>query len=116
MTHFLLQLSKTYPWFRHIVIVGVVFLFALFIRVYLLSSVPAHLSWDEASIGYNAYSILESGIDETGKTFPLVFEAFGVQKLPGYIYLSVPFVKLFGLNELSVRLPSALFGALGVIH
>ncbi|HLD11283.1 MAG TPA: hypothetical protein VJB91_00015, partial [Patescibacteria group bacterium] len=32
-----------------------------------------------------------------------------------YIYLSVPFVKRFGLNELSVRLPSALFGALGVI-
>jgi len=31
------------------------------------------LNWDEVSHGYNAYSILKTGKDEWGKTFPLIF-------------------------------------------
>lgn len=75
---------------------------------------PPSLNWDETSLGYNAYSILQTGRDEWGRRLPLTFEAFGDYKLPGYIYITVPFVALLGLNEWAVRLPSMIAGVLSV--
>lgn len=87
---------------------------ASFLRLYRLDSVPPGVNQDEASIGYTAYSILHTGKDEYGRLFPLSFQSFGDWKLPIYIYIVVPFVKFLGLNELAVRLPSALFGIASV--
>jgi 4-amino-4-deoxy-L-arabinose transferase-like glycosyltransferase len=70
------------------------------------------LLWDEASIGYNAYSILKTGRDEYGQTLPLIFKSFGDFKPGLFIYLTVPLVALFGLNPLSTRLPSVILGSL----
>ena len=70
------------------------------------------LLWDEASIGYNAYSILQTGRDEYGKLFPIIFKSFGDYKPGIYVYLTIPFVTIFGLTELSVRLPSIILGSL----
>lgn len=93
-----------------------IILLAAFLRIFLLDFAPPHLNWDEVSHGYNAYSILKTGKDEWGEFFPLTsFRAFGDYKLPLYIYLTVPLVALFGLNEWAVRLPSALAGVGAVI-
>src|SRR5690606_11438764 len=59
-------------------------------------------------------SILKTGKDEWGVTFPLIFRAFGDYKLPLYIYLTVIPVALFGLNAISVRLVSVLAGTLAI--
>lgn len=83
---------------------------ALTIRFYRLTEIPPSLNWDEVSLGYNAYSILKTWNDEWGQSLPLSFRAFGDYKLPLYIYLDVPFIAIFGLNELAVRLPSVLSG------
>ena len=92
-----------------------ILLLAAFLRLYHLDTNPPSLYWDEASLGYNAYSILNSGRDEHGELFPLArFMAFGDYKPPGYIYAAVPFISFLGLNETSVRLPSALAGILMV--
>ena len=87
---------------------------ALFLRIFSLADFPPDLRNDEASLGYNAYSILKTGKDEHGEFLPTVFKSFGDWKMGGYIYLTVPFVAILGLNELSVRLPSAIFGILCV--
>lgn len=92
-----------------------IFIFALFLRVYELGQVPVGFLWDEAALGYNAYSILKTGRDEYGKFFPIIFKSFGDYKPGLYVYLTVPSVAIFGLNELSTRLPSALLGALSVL-
>lgn len=89
-------------------------IFFIFTRFYKIAEIPPSVYWDEASIGYNAYSIAETGKDEWGDFLPLHFRAFGEFKLPVYIYSVVPFVKLFGLNELSVRFPAVLY-SLGVV-
>jgi 4-amino-4-deoxy-L-arabinose transferase-like glycosyltransferase len=86
-----------------------------FFRLYKLGAVPKGLYVDEVSLGYNAYSILTSGKDEYGISFPLSFRAYGEYKLPGYIYFSVPFIALFGLSAFSVRLLSAVSGILGIL-
>ena len=46
------------------------------------------LYWDEVSSTYNAYSIAETGKDEFGNSFPLLFRAFEDYKTPANIYLT----------------------------
>lgn len=87
---------------------------ATMLRFYRLGDYPIHLTNDEAGIGYNAYSILKTARDEHGSFMPVVFKSFGDWKPGFYIYLTVPFVLLFGLTEFAIRFPSALFGVLTV--
>lgn len=97
-------------------LLALIILLAAFLRLYKLGSVPLSLYWDEASLGYNAYSIAKTGRDEHGRFLPGTnFAAFGDYKPPGYIYAAVPSVAIFGLNEFAVRFPSAFFGTLTVL-
>ena len=93
----------------------VIIILAALLRLYNLNSVPLGFSEDEASTGYNAFSILKTAKDETGKFLPLTFESFGDYKLPVPVYLTVPFIAVLGLNELAVRLVPALFGILTIL-
>lgn len=90
-------------------------LVACVLRFYRLGQVPVSLDWDEAAIGYNAYSLIETGRDEFGERFPIVFRSFDDYKPPLYIYLTIPAVYVFGLNEFAVRFPSAFFGSLTIL-
>jgi 4-amino-4-deoxy-L-arabinose transferase-like glycosyltransferase len=78
------------------------------LRLWQLDSLPAVIHRDEAAIGYNAYSILMTGRDEHGVSWPISFRSFGDYKLPGLIYLTSLSIKLLGINTLAVRLPTAL--------
>ena len=80
------------------------------LRLFWLQKSPPSLNWDEAALGYNAYSLLKTGKDEYGFKLPVTFRSFDDYKPPLYPYAAVPFVAMFGLNEISVRLPSALSG------
>lgn len=82
----------------------------LFLRLYKLDSIPPGLTWDEAALGYNAYSILQTGKDEYGNFLPLTLKSFGDHKPALYTYLDIPFVAVLGLNEWAVRFPSVLAG------
>lgn len=90
-------------------------IFGLFLRLFQLGQYPISVSWDEAAIGYNAYSILKTGADEYGIKFPILFKSFSDYKLPGYVYLTALSEKFFGLNAFAVRFPSAILGALTII-
>ena len=92
------------------IVLILIIILAIFLRFWGLNILPPSLNWDEVSIGYNAYSVLKTGRDEWGELMPLSFRAFGDYKLPAYVYLDIPFVYIFGLNEWGVRLPSALLG------
>ncbi len=94
---------------------AIIFLIGLFLRVIYLPSIPVGLHGDEASIGYNAYSLLKTARDQDGHFLPLSFNQFGNFRAAGYQYIDIPFIVLFGLNAFAVRLPAALFGALTII-
>ena len=91
-----------------ILFVLVVFFF-LITRLYRIADLPSSVYWDEASIGYNAFSIATDLKDEWGSFLPVHFRAFGEFKLPVYIYSVVPFVKVLGLNAFSVRIPAVIY-------
>lgn len=100
---------------KNLLLIAVIFL-SLFLRIYHFGINPPSLYWDEASLGYNAYSITGSLKDEHGEFLPLDrFIAFGDYKPPGYIYAAALWVRLFGLNEFSVRFSSFLAGIFMVI-
>ena len=92
----------------------IILLLAAILRLVLLDKFPAGLNSDEAAIGYNAWSLLETGKDEHGMSWPLVFRSFDDYKPPVYFYLVLPLVKVLGLNIWAVRLPSALLGIASV--
>src|SRR6185312_8213719 len=99
----------------YIILLSCIIVLGLFLRTYNLANDPAGFFCDEASIGYNAYSILHTGKDEYGVSFPFFFKAFGEYKNPVEIYSTVPFIALFGLHEWSTRIPSAIYGTLGLV-
>lgn len=98
---------------KHWQIIGIMVV-AMVLRFYALSHVPPSPSLDEASIGYNAYSILHIGADEYGTKFPLLLRAYDDFRPALYVYLVIPFVWLFGLSSIAVRLPSVLLSLLTV--
>lgn len=94
--------------------VGII-LIAFFVRVINLQQVPAGFFGDEASIAYNAYSIMTTGRDDHDVFLPIFFQSFGDYKNPLFIYSAIPFIKIFGLTEFAVRFESALFGIITII-
>jgi len=87
---------------------------AAILRLPLLDKYPAGLNADEAAIGYNAWSLIQTGRDEHGAGWPLAFRSFDDYKPPVYFYLVLPFVALLGPTVWAVRLPSALLGVASV--
>ncbi len=90
--------------------------FGFLLRGFGVNNSPPSLYWDEVSLGYNSFAISQTAHDEHGKFLPIdAFTAFGDYKPPLYIYLTVPFVKLFGLNYLNVRTVSIISGTFLII-
>ena len=58
-------------------LLALIILIAIFARFYKLSSIPVGFNDDEAAFGYNAYSILKTGIHIILKTLP-----YGNQRFP----------------------------------
>ncbi len=90
----------------------VLFLVALGLRVWGATWSPPSPYWEEAALGYDAYSILRTGRDHHGNAWPIVaFPSFGDYKPALYFYTLVPAIALFGLNSFAVRLPAILASA-----
>ena len=87
----------------------------IFLRFYAIGSLPYGLNQDEASSGYEAWALLTSGIDRNGDAFPVLFTSWGSGQNVLMSYLAIPFVALFGLSEMSIRIPNALFGCISLV-
>lgn len=84
----------------------------LFLRFYKIESIPPHLSADEISIAYDAYSLNRTLKDEHNDFLPLSFKSYGTYKAPGYIYVLSPLFSFLKNNNFTARLPSIISGLL----
>ncbi len=98
-----------------IVVFALLLFFSLVLRIVNLSEYPVGFQIDEASLGYNAYSILLTGKSEAGIKLPLYIDTFGDNRPTGYNYVTIPSIALFGLTVFATRLPGALFGSFLII-
>ena len=97
-------------WFELIVLVS-----GFLVRLISISEFPNALNVDEASAGYEAYSILNYGIDRHGNFLPVFLQAWGGGQNALLTYMAIPFVKILGLNTLAIRLPMAIIGCISII-
>jgi len=100
--------------YKKLVFLFTIILLASILRLWQLGVVPPSPDWDEAALGYNAYSILLTGKDEYGEKFPLILKSFGDYKPALYAYLAIPSISLFDLTTFAVRFPSAIFGIITI--
>lgn len=92
-----------------------IIIIASVIRLWQLGNVPISPDWDEVALGYNAYSIMQTGRDEYGEFLPIILRSFDDYKPALYTYLIIPLIKIFDLTIFAVRLPSAIFGILTIV-
>ncbi|MBN2562940.1 MAG: glycosyltransferase family 39 protein [Phycisphaerae bacterium] len=102
---------------RHLLFVICCLALAALLRIPGLETVPPPLNQDEASRGYDAWAILETGADRHGQRWPFFLESFGPGDYTAALttYLTVPFVAVLGPTPLAMRLPDAIFGVLTVV-
>lgn len=93
-----------------IVILALIVVLGCMLRLYQLSSIPAGLHFDEAQAGYNSFLLATTGKNISGQIWPLDIDSFGDYRPAMISYASLPLIRAFGLNEITTRLPSALFG------
>lgn len=107
-------MAKAVEWLKRHWLIVLLFAAGAGARLLYAGSIPAGFNQDEASVGYDAFSILHYGIDRNGIRLPIHLIAWGSGQNALYAYLSMPFIWLFGLNELSVRAVNITFGLIGM--
>ena len=96
-------------------LICIILVVGFLVRLIGIERIPNAVHTDEASIGFEAYSVLNYGIDRNGKSIPVFLESWGSGQNALYMYIIMPFVKILGLSVLSVRLPMAIIGCISLI-
>lgn len=94
-----------------IIFLGILTLGFIF-RIYRITNLPMY--GDELTMVYDSYSIVKTGMDQTGERLPLTFK-MGAGRPAGYIYFSIPFVLLFGPTALGIRALSLISGLATIV-
>lgn len=97
---------------KHNLLLVTVIVIGILLRVYSFPSPPPGLNQDEASAGYEAYSLLLTGKDRWSNPWPVYFTAQGSGQNVLYSYLLIPLINIFGLTILTVRSINLIFGIL----
>ena len=71
----------------------------LFTRLFRLSSLPEGMHIDEVSIGYNAWTLSQYGVDRYNVSFPIYFNNAGSGQSGLFIYIAAIISKIFGTKK-----------------
>jgi 4-amino-4-deoxy-L-arabinose transferase-like glycosyltransferase len=105
------QLSKK----QCIIAFGLIFLLAAILRLWGFGETPAGLNQDELSMAYDSYADLVYGMDRNGDHNAVYAVAFGCGEFMGYNYVLRPFIKFFGFNTVTIRLPMLIFSIVSLV-
>lgn len=97
-----------------LIFLGLLLLVFGFIRLYKINEIPS-LHGDEVDFGYNAYSILKTGKDMSGVSYPIGTVSSGDYRPALYMYLTIPSIRFFGFNETAIRIPSIVFSLMTIV-
>lgn len=101
---------RRYLWLALLIVV------AVGLRFYQLVKIPVSLYWDEVAMLVDAKVVSATGLDMHAHAWwQVLYPSYGDFKLPIYIWLASLSVKLLGVSEFAVRLPSALAGLFTIV-
>lgn len=92
-----------------------ILLIAVLSRAVGIGRYPVGINVDEAYAGYEAYSMLNYGIDSWGYHNPVYLTVWGSGMSVLESWLMMPFIRLGGLNLTMIRLPQMMLGVLSVL-
>lgn len=95
-------------------IILMLFVLGIGMRCLFLGSLPYGLNQDEAFAAYEAWSLLNFGVDSAGYSYPVYLTAWGSGMNALETYLMMPFVALFGTEVWVIRLPQAILACLSL--
>ena len=95
--------------------VYLILIIGMLIRLVGITDMPNALNCDEASAGYEAFSLLNYGIDRNGNHNPSFLVAWGSGQNALLTYLIIPLIKIFGLKTIAIRLPMAILGCVSLV-
>ncbi len=93
----------------------IILIIAIFTRLYRIDELPQGVHVDEAGIAYDAYCFANYGVDRYLNKMPVYMINFGLGQSALYTYIDSIFIKMLGLNMLSIRLPSAILGITAIV-
>lgn len=111
-------MSATNAQFRraHCITLALILLIACVSRLWDLRTAPPGLHQDEACNAWNAYCILKTGEDQTGRSWPIFYtRGLGENRSTLFLYWMMPFQAVGGLNVWTTRLPAAFAGILTIL-
>lgn len=92
---------------------------AMILRCIRFATVPDGINQDEAMGAVDAWALSKYGTDRYGTFLPVHFTAWRYSQMNVLLaYCMVPFIKLFGFNTVTVRLPMVLIssGAVALVY
>lgn len=97
--------------------ISVTFLFFIgfLVRFYKFGIIPFGFNQDGAMGAVDALALSNHGTDRFGMWLPVHFTAWGYGQMSVLLsYLTVPFIKIFGLNSFSARVPMLIISLLAI--
>lgn len=105
------QVSKYDKW----MLIGAIGLLVITRLIY-FGQIPAGYCSDTILSAVNAKSLAECGVDLQGMRYPVLFDAYGYSEQSVLMaYAMIPFIKLWGLNLVTITLPILLVSILGAM-
>lgn len=97
-----------------IVLIALIAVFVL-LRIYRFGEIPGGAFQDGAMAAVDGKALAYYGTDRFGTRFPAYFWAWDYAQMNVLMsYLMIPFIKLFGLNAVTMRLPILIVSLLGL--
>lgn len=90
-------------------------LLAMAFRLYQYPNYPLGFNQDGAMASVDAKALADYGTDRFGMRFPIYFQAWGYASMGVlYSYISIPFIKIFGLSALTARIPMMIVSVIAI--
>lgn len=94
-----------------------IFVAGFILRLLYIGRVPGNYNYfqDEAFSAYEAYSMVNYGIDSHGYHNPIYLEVWGSGMSAVQCYFQMIFIRILGFNPVAIRLPQALLGCVTLV-
>lgn len=107
--------NRVQKWNRAACILVLIMAVGSLVRLTALDRWTLGLHQDEAFSAYNAWSVMNYGVDSEGYIRPVYYTVWGSGMSVLYSWLEMPFIAMLGATVWAIRLPQAIIGCLAIL-